>query len=107
MKGTEKQIMRANRFISKAIKEMESFISLAAKYIESGEALIRVDLPRHVDLYGRKKLEIWKEALERFKTAEFETAAEVIAIEKSCGWRSYFSKIVADIEANPANYTNL
>ena len=98
MKGVEKQIMLANRFISKAAEEMEGFISFAIKYIESGEALIRAHLPRYVDRPNRKKLEIWEEALARFKATDFETAAEVIAIERSHGWRRYFSKIVADIK---------
>lgn len=100
MKGAEKQIRYASSIISNTIEKMEKVISDGTAKIESYEASMQVAIPGYVDRNNRKTLDAWKEVLDSFKSADFETAAEVIEIEKSCGWFSYFSQVVSDITGN-------
>lgn len=100
MKGTENQIRYATDIINETISRIEDCIEKGTKKIESYEASMQNSIPGYRDYSNRKTLEAWIEVLAEFKAAEWETASQVIEVEKSIGLYRYCSDLVCEITGN-------
>lgn len=100
MKGTEKQIRYATDIINKTISRIEDCIEKGTQKIEAYEASMQKAIPGYRDNSNRKTLEAWIEVMAEFKTAEWETAGQVIDFEESVGLYRYCSDLVCEITGN-------